>query len=108
MQAGQAPALLEVKRLSPLEVRFRWEDGHEQVMSPAYLRRHCRCALCVNELTGERLLDPGSVPEDLAVTRIGLVGRYALQFEFGDHHATGIYPFPFLWKICPCGEHSGT
>jgi len=30
------------------------------------------------------------------------VGNYAIQIEFSDSHATGIYSFGFLRSICPC------
>jgi DUF971 family protein len=30
------------------------------------------------------------------------VGHYAIQIEFSDGHATGIYSFDYLREICPC------
>jgi hypothetical protein len=30
------------------------------------------------------------------------VGNYALQIDFNDGHATGIFSFNFLRTICPC------
>ena len=30
------------------------------------------------------------------------VGNYAIQIEFSDSHATGIYSFEHLREICPC------
>jgi len=32
------------------------------------------------------------------------VGNYAIQIEFSDSHATGIYSFDCLREICPCRE----
>ena len=32
------------------------------------------------------------------------VGNYALQIDFNDGHATGIYSFDFLRTICPCED----
>ena len=32
------------------------------------------------------------------------VGNYAIQIEFSDGHATGIYSFEHLREICPCEE----
>jgi hypothetical protein len=32
------------------------------------------------------------------------VGNYALQIDFNDGHATGIFSFDFLRTICPCQE----
>jgi DUF971 family protein len=30
------------------------------------------------------------------------VGNYALQIQFSDSHATGIFSFEHLREICPC------
>ena len=30
------------------------------------------------------------------------VGNYAIQIEFSDGHATGIFSFEHLREICPC------
>jgi DUF971 family protein len=30
------------------------------------------------------------------------VGTYAIQLDFSDGHATGIYSFDYLRLICPC------
>lgn len=97
------PKLLEIKKKSPTEILFRWDNGIERVLSAAFLRRHCPCAHCVSELTGERLLKSASVPDALTVEKILPVGRYALQFEWSDFHDTGIYPYPLLWKL---GTHT--
>ncbi len=43
--------------------------------------------------TGERLLDPKSIPEDLSVTEMHLVGNYGVGIHFSDGHTTGIYRF---------------
>lgn len=57
------------------------------------LRVGCRCALCVDERTGERILDPASVPADVSVADIKLVGNYALQITFSDGHDTGLFTY---------------
>ena len=93
---------------TPLEVgptedgtrlRIAWEDGQVSEYGPRTLRLRCPCAGCVDEMTGERILTPGMVPEDVHPTAIHYVGRYALQFEWSDGHSTGIYPFEFLRKL---------
>jgi DUF971 family protein len=37
--------------------------------------------------------------EELRVTDVGLVGRYALQIAFASGHATGIYTFSYLRSL---------
>jgi len=61
-----------------------------------------RCAACINEFTGARILKPESVPADIRAEEISLVGRYAIQFRWSDGHSTGIYPFDTLRAACAC------
>lgn len=83
-------------------LRIVWKDGHVSDYPPRWLRLNCRCATCVEEMTGRPLLDPATVAEDVYPLAIAYVGRYALRFDWSDLHATGIYPFEFLRALCPC------
>lgn len=87
------PMPLEIVGLGKREVRFVWDEGVEDVYSARELRVRCVCANCQSEATGERLLDPKSVPEDLSVTEMHLVGNYGVGIHFSDGHTTGIYRF---------------
>jgi DUF971 family protein len=93
---------VELKKQGQETFKIRWEDGHESIYSFRYLRQNCACAACRNEITGERTIDPETIPPDLKGTKVEIVGNYALHFEFSDHHSTGIYPFQVLRRICPC------
>jgi len=84
---------LEIVGLGRPEVRFVWDEGPEDVWSARDLRIRCTCAYCQSETTGERLLDPATVPEDLTVQNMSLVGNYGVAIEFSDGHSTGIYRF---------------
>jgi len=83
-------------------LRIRWKDGHISEYPPRTLRLDCRCAGCVEEMSGRPLLDPTMVPEDVHPLGIHYVGRYALRFDWSDGHSTGIYPFDQLRRLCPC------
>lgn len=83
-------------------LRIAWSDGHVSEYAPRYLRLNCRCAGCVDEMTGRALLDPAAVSGDVHPAAIHYVGRYALRFDWSDGHATGIYSFEMLRAICPC------
>ncbi|HET7273735.1 MAG TPA: DUF971 domain-containing protein [Longimicrobiaceae bacterium] len=83
-------------------LRIRWQDGHVSEYLPRALRLDCRCASCVEEMSGKPLLDPSTVPEDVHPLGIRYVGRYALRFDWSDGHDTGIYPFEQLRRLCPC------
>ena len=84
---------LEIIGLGQAEVRFVWDDDVEDVWTARALRQRCTCAYCQSEATGLRLLDPDSVPADLTVTSMHLVGNYGLGIEFSDGHSTGIHRF---------------
>lgn len=88
-------------REDPGRIRIEWSDGTETVYTTAELRRLCPCAGCVHELTGQKLLDPASVPDDLQHEQVTLVGNYAIAVRFGDGHSTGIFPFVFLRENDP-------
>lgn len=89
---------------SDSELRVRWPDGHEGSHTAYYLRINCKCAACQDEDTGRRTLDPDSIPLDIKFTRVGKVGRYAIQPNFSDGHNTGIYSYQRLRELCECAD----
>jgi DUF971 family protein len=85
------------------QVRIQWEEqGHVGVYPARFLRLACGCASCVEEMSGEQLLDPAAIREDIRILGVRLVGQYALYFAFNDGHSTGIYPYEALLDLCPC------
>ena len=70
-----------------------WQDGHRDDFDVRDLRLACRCALCVEEMSGRKLLDPQTVRADVSPRQIVSVGRYAIQFDWSDGHNSGIYSF---------------
>lgn len=93
------PSLIGLERVEGV-LRFRWDDGLEAGIAIADLRRACPCAHCVSELSGRRLLDPASIPDDLALRDMKTVGRYAYRCLFGDSHDSGIYSLELLRALC--------
>jgi ATP-binding protein involved in chromosome partitioning len=92
------PTPLEIIGLGKPDVRFVWDDGTEVTWGARELRIRCTCALCQSEATGERLLDPATVPTDLTIADMHLVGNYGVGIHFSDGHTTGIYRFKTLVK----------
>ncbi len=74
----------------------QWPSGKEQEIHPADLRRQCRCAHCINEMTGEPRLDPSSVNDEVYPTHIEPMGNYAVTISWSDGHNTSIYPYDML------------
>jgi len=79
-----------------------WEEGHIGRYPYRTLRGECRCAGCVDELTGVRTLDIASIADDIMIDHMQLVGNYALRIDWSDGHATGIYSWQLLRALCPC------
>ena len=78
------------------EISVTWSDDVVTNYRASQLRRSCPCAGCVNEWTGEKMLDEKNIPDDLSFDHITVVGRYALNFDFSDGHDTGIFSFKYL------------
>jgi DUF971 family protein len=107
MNAHAAVRPRAIKKIGASELHILWSDGHTSIYRASYLRRHCRCALCVDEWTGRPLLAPEAIPDDLTIVSVELVGQYALHFQWSDGHSTGIYPFAQLRALCPCEQCAG-
>ena len=78
---------------------IRWNDGTHSDYSLRSLRSACPCAVCVNEWSGEKILDEAKIPVDIKPTRIFSVGRYAMGVHWSDGHTTGIFSYDFLKKL---------
>lgn len=79
---------------------IEWADGKMCDYRLSELQKRCNCARCVDEKTGERLVDPSLIPQDLTAKRIYNVGRYALKVEFVSGCSRGIYPYNWLKQWC--------
>jgi Mrp family chromosome partitioning ATPase/DUF971 family protein len=92
--------LIEVRGVAPADAEPE-SDGRDVfagappsalTLAPAELRRACRCAGCVEELTGRQILAAGAVPESVRPARIAPTGNYALSVDWSDGHRS-LYPY---------------
>ena len=99
---GRGPAIepREIKQQGDDTLRITWADERICQYNAAALRRACPCAQCVNEWTGERMLRPDTISNELQIADLSLVGRYAINFRWSDGHETGIYSFRYLRELC--------
>ena len=58
----------------------------------AELRRDCKCAACVEEMTGRQILKPENIPDSVKPININPTGNYALSVDWSDGHRS-LYPF---------------
>ena len=78
----------------------KWDDGSENRIKLADLRRNCPCALCAAEREEQgSLYIPIFSDEQLTINNIELVGNYAVGISWKDNHNTGIYNFEQLKRL---------
>ena len=127
IDARRKPASVKVHVSSGAGVDITWADAHSSHYDFAYLREECPCAMCNDErqkkvagqqkdmqlkkenfpLAAAPALSSPLLPmfkPKLTAKAAHAVGNYALQIDFNDGHATGIFSFDFLRTICPCQE----
>lgn len=94
----------EIVGLLRSTISFKWPDGHETRYRARDLRLACRCAMCIEEMSGQPLLEPSTVPETVRAKGMSIIGNYAVAIEWSDGHTSGIYNFRDLRANCPCPE----
>jgi DUF971 family protein len=81
-------------------ILITWTAGSAPVLVPARaLRLACPCAECVEEMTGQQILDPARVAADIRPVQLELVGSYALRVRWSDGHATGLFTWAKLREV---------
>ncbi len=84
------------------ELAVSWNDDKESFVTLERLRRACPCAACGGEPDVLGRITPPNVTysaRSFELAGFVTVGGYALQFEWGDRHTTGIYSFDYLRKL---------
>ncbi|PIQ85184.1 MAG: hypothetical protein COV74_09500 [Candidatus Omnitrophica bacterium CG11_big_fil_rev_8_21_14_0_20_45_26] len=90
---------IEIKQLGEQELGIQWSDGHLSLFQVRDLRLKCRCAVCVDEWSGEKIMKEKEVPQDVKPVSIETVGRYGLRVVWSDGHQTGIYTYDYLRQL---------
>ena len=98
------PVPVEIKQSGVRELRIAWSDGQVNDFDVVELRRSCRCANCVDELTGAQILHPSQVGEDVRPQTIRQVGNYAFQVNWTDGHTSGIFTFDYLRQLAEVSD----
>jgi Mrp family chromosome partitioning ATPase/DUF971 family protein len=78
----------------------------DEIMTPATLRRACRCAACVEEMTGRQILKPSDVKESIKPSRMYSTGNYALSVDWNDGHRS-LYPYRQIKSLLPNSMSGG-
>ena len=75
-----------------------WPDRQDQ-HTFVHLRGYCTCAHCVNEWTGEQILDLSTIPSDITIQKLEPVGSYAVRIHWSDGHNSGLYTWERLREV---------
>lgn len=105
----KAPSIEYDKSSGDIVVKVKGQTDEDDVQRiwPPELRRKCKCALCIDEMTGEQKLLPHQVKESVKPKSIVPVGNYAVQIEWSDRH-TSLYPYSrFVQKWNTQGAATG-
>ena len=110
MDSRKKPTDVKVRVSTGEGVEIIWSDGHKSRYDFPYLRDHCPCAMCNDERQKKAEETAKGRNSDLlpmykpkvTAKAATAVGNYAIQVDFSDGHATGIYSFDSLREMCPC------
>jgi DUF971 family protein len=83
----------EVKYNKGKGIIITYKNGTSDIVDPADLRRRCSCASCKDEYTGEPILKPEQVKDDIEPVSIEKMGNYAVAITWSDGHDSSIYPY---------------
>tara|TARA_B100000131_G_scaffold71638_1_gene67976 strand:+ start:420 stop:1751 length:1332 start_codon:yes stop_codon:yes gene_type:complete len=75
------------------------KDNQEHFIPPKTLRLECQSALSRDEFTGEPLIQPNDIPDDIYPVSMNPVGNYALGINWSDGHAS-LFPYETILDLC--------
>jgi ATP-binding protein involved in chromosome partitioning len=80
----------------PRTLSVLWQDGRRDDIDVRDLRLACACAMCIEEMSGRKVLDPNTVRKDVTPRTVSSIGNYAVGVTWNDGHTSGIYSFEHL------------
>ena len=86
-------------------LRVEWPEGGESVIFNKPLRAACKCARCIDEYTGQELLDINTIPDDIKIEAFQPLGHYAIAISWSDGHSTGIYSWEHMRQLAEAQAH---
>ncbi len=92
------PARIKVRENQFLDIF--WDNGETKSIKLNILRNACPCAICAAEKNEwSKTYIPLFTLEQLKISKINVVGTYAIGIEWADGHNTGLYDFEYLYNL---------
>jgi DUF971 family protein len=94
--------------MKPIKIKVRekeflditWNDGETKSIKLSNLRNSCPCAICHAEKDEwSATYIPLYTKEQLTITKISIIGTYAVEIVWEDGHNTGLYDYEYLYKL---------
>ena len=98
---------VDMRNVGDEEFLILWQDGTRSLYSNVFLQLNCRCASCVNEISGERMVKPSDIDPHVRIGGVEPVGNYGVKFKYSSGCRTGIYSFEYLYSLSQQQLESG-
>ena len=90
---NNTPPIVRYETGSGLVIIEKQKGGEIKKIKADVLRKHCRCALCIDEFTGKVLVKEETIDPDVYPYKIEPKGNYAVALIWSDGHRSSIYPY---------------
>ena len=91
---------IKIKVRKDKKLFIEWDNNNRIYISLEKLRRFCPCATCIAERENQSInYIPILNESQVKVSKIEIIGSYAINITWHDGHNTGIYEFPFLINL---------
>ena len=107
MALGKSSMSLEKKPQITFDlekITLKWPNGKETVVGNFDLRLSCKCARCVDEMSGKQILKKEDILPDVKAEEIQPLGNYAISVKWNDGHSSGIFPYKRIMEMASGGS----
>jgi len=97
IQPDSPPRRIQLHRRSAA-LSLEYSDAECYRLSAEYLRVYSPSAEVRGHGSGQERLQVGK--REVGIERIERMGHYAIRIHFDDGHDSGIYSWPYLYRLC--------
>ena len=90
---------VQIQPLGTDQLMVAWADGEISLLPNMLLQLNCRCAKCVDEMTGEVLIQESQIDASSKLLEVISVGNYGVRLRWSKGCESGIYTFEHLQKL---------